>query len=107
MLSTLAGIRSLLEGAYACPERVVNCNVEVRCLRRHLCLPLLEAQDGRIMLGSNNSTQRITYSMEVSNGGFIGRGCGIVSWLVMCCVFRVFVYLWGRCPAPVPDSAAL
>ena len=107
MLSALAEIRFLLEGTNACPERVMNYNVEVRCLRRHLCLPLLEAQDGRIMLGSNNSTQRITYSVEASNGGFIGRGCGIVSWLVMCCVFRVFVYLWGRCPAPVPDSAAL
>ena len=63
---------------YDCPERVVNYNVEVRCLRRDLCLPLSEAQDGRMMLGCNNSAQFITYSMEASNGGFIGRGCGTV-----------------------------
>lgn len=107
MLSALAEIRFLAEGTNACPKRAVNYNVKVRCLRSHLCLPLWEAQDGRIMLGSNNSTQRITYSVEVSSGEFVGRGCGIVLWLVMCVVFRVFVYLWGRCPAPVPDSAAL
>ena len=86
MLSALAEIRFLLEGTNACPERVMNYNVEVRCLRRHLCLPLSEAQDGRIILGSNNFTQRITYSVEASNGEFIGRGCGIVPWLVMLCV---------------------
>ena len=68
-----------LEGTCACPDLVVDYNVKVRCPRGHLCLPLLEASDSRIVLGCNNSAQCITYSMEAPDGGFIGRECSTVS----------------------------
>ena len=107
MLSALAKVRFCLEEIYARPGSRGGLQPEVRWVRRDPCLPLLEAQNGRKVLARNNLVPRITYSMEALTCGLIGGGCGTVSWIAVYCVFGVFVYLWGRCPVPVADSAAL
>ena len=107
MLLALAELRLCLEETYARPGSRGGLQRELRCVRRDLCLPLLEAQNGRKVFGRNNPAPRVIYSMGASTCGLIGCGCGTVSRLVVYCVFRAFVYLWGRCPAPIADSAAL
>ena len=107
VLLALAELRFCLEKIYARPGSRGGLQRAVQWVRRDLCLPLLEAQNGCKVLGRNNLAQRIIYSIEASTCGLIGCECGTVSRLAVCCVFRVFVYLWGRCPAPVADSAAL
>ena len=54
-----------LEETHAHPGSRGGLQRELRLVRRDLCLPLLEAQDGRKMLVGNNLAPRVIYSMEI------------------------------------------
>ncbi len=90
-------------------DRVVDYNVEVRWVRRRLCLPLLESQNSRDVLRRNKFTQRVIYSTEASNCGLIGKWMwycfvisGVLSLFTCGVVARLLLLTQQSCEALSP-----